>query len=263
MKFQFSAMALVLAFCGSAQAALTAGDIAIIGRTNDASPDAFSFVTLANIAAGETVYFTDNGWTGSAYRGSSATDGDGNEGLAKWVATSAVSAGTILGSSALTTSGTITGVSSSYSALAFGQGGDQINVFQNSNVTNPLFNTATQTALYAFDDTNAFEAAVDSNSGAVPNGVSVVANTAVTLNASVGGTVRVKASVLSTLGNNKAAWLAAIANKANWEAGATGSVLLPTGSINVATAAVPEPEGYAMVLAGLGILGLLARRRQA
>jgi hypothetical protein len=34
-------------------------------------------------------------------------------------------------------------------------------------------------------------------------------------------------------------------------------------NVSVTTAAVPEPETYAMMLAGLGIVGLMARRRRA
>lgn len=36
-----------------------------------------------------------------------------------------------------------------------------------------------------------------------------------------------------------------------------------TGSINVNVAAVPEPESYAMLLAGLGLVGFSARRRKS
>jgi fibro-slime domain-containing protein len=44
----------------------------------------------------------------------------------------------------------------------------------------------------------------------------------------------------------------------------TGSNLMITTSLNlVSTPAIPEPETYAMMLAGLGLLGLVARRRKA
>lgn len=44
----------------------TAGDIAFTGYTSGAANESFSFVLLKNIAAGSTLNFTDNGWTGSA-----------------------------------------------------------------------------------------------------------------------------------------------------------------------------------------------------
>ena len=91
---KISALVLALGTAGAAQAALTAGDIAIIGRTNNGTPDAFSFVALSNISAGEVIYFTDNGWTGSAFR-NTVNDGDGNENLLKWTAGSSIAAGTI------------------------------------------------------------------------------------------------------------------------------------------------------------------------
>jgi MYXO-CTERM domain-containing protein len=261
-KHLIAAAAALAAF--GANAALTAGDIAIIGRTNNTTPDAFSFVALSNIAAGESIYFTDNGWTGTGYRGAAATDGDGSENLARWTATSAVAAGTIISSTnanfASTSTVVGTGVSQKFGNLDFATAGDQINAFQTADTTNPLFNVANQTALFAFDDTNGFEAASTSNTGGIPTGLTQ-GSTAVSVNFATGGTISVKASVLATLGNDKTAWLAAISNTANW---ATATAL-PTGSISVAsipvTPSVPEPESYALALASLGLFGALARRR--
>ncbi len=48
-----------------ANAAVVLGDIAIV-RFNTANPDQFSFVALSNIAAGDVINFTDNGWQTSS-----------------------------------------------------------------------------------------------------------------------------------------------------------------------------------------------------
>tara|TARA_B110001454_G_scaffold200919_1_gene206926 strand:+ start:3044 stop:3856 length:813 start_codon:yes stop_codon:yes gene_type:complete len=261
MKFhKISALVLALSTAGAAQAALTAGDIAIIGRINNGSPDSFAFVTLANISAGEVIYFTDNGWTGSAFRGASATDGDGNENFTKWTASGNVAAGTIVLSTdaSFTTAGAITGATGgSYASLALSTSGDQITAFQNSNASNPLFNTATQTALYTLDDTNGFENAGDSNTGAVAPGLTS-GSTAVTLNYKVSGIIGVSGGALAGPAKTKAEWLAVFASPTNWT---TNYSALPTGTI--AITAVPEPTSGAIALAGLAVAGLVARRRKA
>lgn len=253
------ALMTALTATGTAQAALTAGDIAIIGRTNNGAPDAFSFVALSNISAGEVIYFTDNGWTGSGFRSSSTTDGDGNENLTKWTAASNIAAGTIVASTSagFAIAGNVPGASSgSFASLALATGGDQIYAFQNTNSSNPLHNTTTQTHLYVLDDTNGFEAATNSNNGGVPTGLTS-GSTAITLNYAVSGTITVKAEVLAGSAKTKEEWLTVFADANNW---ATASAL-PTTSI--AISAVPEPTSGIIALAGLGVAGLVARRRRA
>ena len=59
----FAATILMLALMHSVvSAALVPGDIAFVGMNTDGNTDAFAFVALKNIPAGETIRFTDAGW---------------------------------------------------------------------------------------------------------------------------------------------------------------------------------------------------------
>ena len=259
MRKTLSALAITL-MVGPAFAVpttLIAGDIAIIGRINNGTPDSFVFVTLTAVGAGTAVYFTDNGWLGTAYR-NTIPNRAGNEGLTRWTAAADLAAGTIVSStsSAFTTGGAIagTGTSANYSALAFNTGGDQVYASQGA-ASDPLTNVAAQTALYALDDTNGFELTSGTGTGGVPTGLTA-GSTALSLNFSVGGTLAVKASVLAGPAQTRDQWLATFANPTNWDGAAAA---LPVGSISVS--AVPEPESYALLIAGLLTLGFVARRR--
>ena len=55
---------LAMALAGTANAQLSAGDIAIVSFDAD-DPDAFSFLALATIPSGTAIKFTDNGWIAS------------------------------------------------------------------------------------------------------------------------------------------------------------------------------------------------------
>lgn len=246
-----------------ARAALTAGDIAIIGWIDNGSPDSFSFVTLANVAAGEVVYFTDNGWTGLAYRSGSPTDGDGNENLIKWTANNAIAAGTIINSNATgadytwTASGSVPGgTSGSFANLSLNQTGEQIYAFQGTNSL-PLQHPSQH--LFMLDDTNVFENAATSSEGNVAPGLTA-GQTALTFNFTSANYLAVSGSVLGGAAKTKDQWLAAFADSANWTTGASGA--LPTGTIAMA-APVPEADTYAFMALGMGLVGLLARRRRA
>lgn len=216
---------------------LTPGDIALIGRINNSSPDAFALVVLTNIAQGQVVYFTDNGWqTAGGYRGASASAGAGNETLVKLVFSNAVAAGTILSSTNSTASygwirsGVVPGATAgSFSDLTLNQGGEQICAFQGPATNNPLLNPSAN--LFILDDTLGFEDATSSASSDIPSGLGSNANTALSFNFASSTFIGLD---LQKAGSNtltsKAGWLAFIANPANWLSGASGT--LPSGQLN-------------------------------
>lgn len=242
---------LLLLHTAVTNAAILKGDIAIIGRTNNSTPDVFTFVTLTSISAGEVIYFSDNGITsGTSFRGATLTDGDGNENLLKWESTGTVAAGTIISTNAtsanfsFTKTGLVPGATTgSFADLNLSQSGDQITAFQAS-TTLPLMNATT--FLHLFDDTNAFESAASAATGQLPTGLS--SSDAVLLNSAVAGTIAFNTSILSS--GTKIEWLSAINNASNWTA-----TSLPSGNISVV------PETGTTLLGALGALLLLRRRR--
>jgi predicted extracellular nuclease len=207
---------------------LEPGDVAIIGRSNNTTPDVIVFAALSDIPSGTHLYFTDNGWTGSQFRGASATDGDGSENLLKFTANSQIARGTVISSSQTspafvwTRSGAIPGTTAgSFLDLSLATAGDQIYVFEAPD-TNPL--QAAAKHLFAFDDTQTFEPATTSNSGAVPPGLQL-GTTAVSVDAATAGTIAVQSALLAGE-RDKQGWLSIIANPGNWTAGA-----LPAGPL--------------------------------
>jgi hypothetical protein len=254
--------ALTVSSLAQAQITLTAGDVAVIGWIDNGSPaDSFAFVALENLSAGTKIYFTDSGWTGSAFRNTvGPTNGTGNESLMLFTATSAIPAGTIVASNAgapsftWTTSGAIPGATSgSFSVVNFTQTGDQVYAFQHGTGLNPL-NTSVQQHLFVLDDTGTFEAATTTGTGDVPPGLSAASHTAITF-AQTGSTQNVMVFDKTTLASgSKSEWLAAIADSSNWTFGSSGT--LPSGTIAVTTCAAPAVQSgpvSASVCAGGGV----------
>ena len=235
--------------------ALMPGDVAIVGfQASGVTTDSVSFVTFVDLAAGTTLYFTDNGWTGSAFRGASATDGDGNENLMRFTATNTIVAGTIIGSRtssadyAWALSGLVGAGTSAYAQLSLSSTGEQVTILESTNSSNPIFSGFT--ALYNFDNTSAYETATSSSTGSLPTGL--VQGTSAVLLTSAANSALFNLNTLTS--GTQAEWLAAIGNASNWTTG-TGTADAGSGFINV----VPAPGALAL-LACAGMAGSRRRR---
>lgn len=260
MKFSSLLLALLGATLTS-HAALTAGDIAIVGfQASGTGSDSISFATLNNLAPGQVIYFTDNGYsTGSGYRGVTSTDNDGNENLMKFTAgPSGLAAGQVVSSKGATFAGnwTLTGPiattvpvsSGAYAQLSLNNGGEQLTVFTSSNLQPALTGT---TALYNFDNTGVYEAATTSITGVLAPGL--VQGTTAFLTNNSANFANFNFS-LFTGSADKATWLSRMGNSANWTFSSA-----TTDTANGTFAVVPEPA--AALLGSLGLLALLRRRR--
>ena len=235
--------------------ALISGDVAIVGfQASGVTTDSVSFVTFVDLAPGTVLYFTDNGWTGSAFRGVSATDGDGNENLMRFTVVNTIVAGTIIGSRttsadyAWTLSGSVGPGTSAYAQLSLSSSGEQVTILESTNLANPIFSDFT--ALYNFDNTSTYETATSSSTGSLPTGL--VQGTSAVLLASALNSATFNLNTLTS--GTQAEWLAAIGNAANWTTG-TGTADAGSGFINV----VPAPGALAL-LACAGMAGSRRRR---
>lgn len=234
--------------------ALIAGDVAIVGfQASGVTTDSVSFVTFVDLAPGTVLYFTDNGWTGTAFRGVSSTDGDGNENLMRFTVVNTIVAGTIIGSKttsadyAWTLSGLVGPGTSAYAQLSLSSTGEQVTILESTNLANPIFSDFT--ALYNFDNTSAYEAATSSATGSLAPGL--VQGTSAVLLTSPANSALFNLNTLAS--GTQAEWLAAIGNAANWTTG-TGTADAGSSFINV----VPAPGALAL----LGCAGLVGSRRR-
>ena len=148
--------------CSSSFAQLSAGDIAFLGMQTDA-PDAFAFVTLANIPGNTSISFTDNGWSGTALFT--------NENTATWTAPSGgVPQGTVIiirhDTTATSTSlvegpGTVQGALSGLSSS-----GDQILAYTGTEVS-PSFIAAISTNIF-IETCNSASGGTNNNNTCLP-----------------------------------------------------------------------------------------------
>ena len=195
---------LALLAAGSARAVLQPGDIAILGQNAD-TPDEFAFVALTDIADGEVITFTDNGWTGTALANT--------EGSVTYTVSGGLARGTVVD---------ITSVGS----MALATSGDQILAYQ-GDASSPTF-------IYALNINGAgvWQAgAPDSNSSALPSGL-VNGETAVAVNELDNV---VFTNILAT--GTRCDWLLAIGNRLNWTGSDSALQVMPTGPFTVTAAA--------------------------
>lgn len=243
------------AITAAAPGSLLAGDVAIVGfQASGAPSDHVAFATLVDLAPGTILYFTDNGWTGSAFRGVSATDGDGNENLMRFtVGADGLSAGTIVSSlstnaqlGAWTLSGLVGTGTSAYQQLSLSSTGEQVTVLLSDNSTNPMFSGFT--ALWNFDNTGAYEAASSSATGLLAPGLGAGSATLLS-----GGLNFGAFNFAAFSGGTAEEWRLRFTDASNWTAsGSTESI----GDSSFAI--VPAPGALAL----LALAGLTGHRRR-
>ncbi|MGQ3092199.1 MAG: PEP-CTERM sorting domain-containing protein [Roseateles sp.] len=272
MRNVLTLTALAVASLG-AQAAGTAlgnGDFAFTGVNGNTTVGGWSFVTFVDLAAGTTIYFTDtNVLQTTPAAGVFSTTA---ETFWSWTAGSAVTAGTsvaLLG----------TGTNGQYAAKSGAAGGTANGVVANlnggaSNISSGgdiLY--AYQAASYA---TN-YQPAAITFLGAISNRGSYATSDNPTAVTGLGGIqlreYKVDAVTATrytqftpqvTTNDTPYASLAelqaALAVGANWTT-ITASSTTPIVADVLAVTAVPEPESYALMLAGLTVVAGVARRR--
>ncbi|MGP1717479.1 MAG: PEP-CTERM sorting domain-containing protein [Methylophilus sp.] len=251
---KFSLIAALL-LSTQANAALNAGDIMF--TSFNADEDGLSFVTFVDIAANTRIYFSDNEWTGNAF--------NTGESYNQWVSSSVVTAGTVVrfsdydkntlaASTGVLTRATVSGNSN----WGLSNSGETVYAYLGTGATAPT------TFLSAI--TNGTFAA---NGPLTNTGLSKGVN-AIELTAKPGASsepdyaeyngVR---SGLSSFADYKAQ----VANVNNWNvdtepATVSAGIVPNTTAFTVsAVTPVPEADSVAMLLAGLGVLGLVRRRQ--
>lgn len=233
--------------------ALNAGDLAFTAINAD--EDGWALVALADISAGTTVYFTDNEWNGSAF--------NTGESYHQWVSgSSTIAAGTVVRFSRVdftdlsASVGTLTRASVSGSTnYGISTNEESIFMYQAATVS------ATPSVFLGAITTTAFgtaSAGVLSNTGLSLGSGAIALNSAAT-----GGADFAQYTGPRTGQATFAGYQPLVYDASNWFIDTSNGVYTTTAPDVTAFAVtpVPEPGTWAMLMAGLGAVGFVARRR--
>ena len=247
----FKKFALALAVAAALPAsALTTGDLAFTAFNAD--EDGFALVALANVAANTKVYFSDNEWSGTAF--------NTGENFSSWTSGAAiVNAGTVIRFSK-TDSATL--MAASVGTLAR----ETVALSTNWGLSQTADTVYAYLGMSAAAPTTFLSAISSGTFGNAADGT--LANTGLAIGA---GAVQLSASSdFAEYSGARAGqtsfvgYKALVSNVANWTDSGDGSFATKVPNTTAFTiSAVPEPESYALMLAGPGAIGLLVSRRRA
>ncbi|CAN4271199.1 PEP-CTERM protein-sorting domain [Methylophilaceae bacterium] len=245
---------------GNAHAALTsAGDIAFTAFNAD--EDGLSFVSFVDISANSTVYFADNEWNGSAI-GSGGAFNTG-EIYMQWVSgPSLISAGSVIRFSA-------------FDKVTASASQGQLSRATVTGSSNPGISNSNET-IYAYLGGSAaapttFLAAITNGTftadGSLAGTGLIEGVSAIRLNAKPGASTEPDFAEYTGARSGLVSfsdYKSLVSNVNNWNVdtvnNSTSAALVPNTTA-FTIAAVPEPETYAMFLAGLSFLGFASRRK--
>jgi hypothetical protein len=250
MKKLFALAAIAAATLAPAHA-LTTGDIAFTAFNAD--EDGYALVTFVNIAANSQIFFTDNEWNGSAFNTGESyhawSTGANVIAAGTVVRFSRIDSSTLLSASLGTFSRTTVASSNNYGSS---QDEESIYVYLAASAS-----AAPQTFLAAITST-AFGTA---SAGTLTNTGLAIGAGAVALG---GGAEFDEYTGLRGGLTSFAAYKPLVSDIANWTNNAVNGTYAATvpNTTAFAITPIPEPGTYALLLAGLGVVGFVARRRR-